>query len=29
MNLKNYAILHGHGGHLKIVSAVYNPVAGP
>ena len=27
MNLKNYAILHGHGRHVKIVSAVYNPVA--
>ena len=27
MNLKNYAILHGHKQRVKIVSAVYNPVA--
>ena len=27
VNLKNYAILHGHGRGVKIVSAVYNPVA--
>ena len=27
MNLKNYAIVHGHRPRVKIVSAVYNPVA--
>ena len=27
VNLKNYAILHGHNQRVKIVSAVYNPVA--
>jgi len=27
MNVHNYAILHGRGGRVKILSAVYNPVA--